>query len=449
MDTRRFYAKWLRDLESEQSLEHGVPNIIPKAMEMGDGSAAWGDAAVIIPWTLYCFFGDKNALANSFESMKTWIDYIGTKTNEKGLWMTGFQYGDWLALDGEGGGAKGATDDYFVANAYYAYSTSIVAKAASILGLSRDAAQYGKLHAEIVDAFQQEYVTPNGRLVSETQTACVLALAFNLIPQKDRKCVTEMLAANIGLHNGHLTTGFTGTPYLCHVLSENGFHELAGKVFLEETYPGWLHCVNLGATTIWERWNSMLDDGSFNPDGMNSFNHYAYGSIGSWMYQKLGGLNILEPGWEKSRIAPMPISGITWVDCSEETPFGKLSCKWQWKPGEFTVDITVPTRTSAEVILPGKDNAFTLEAGTYHYQYETEMNLSAIHYTENMLVKDFLTHPVAKGMLSKYLPEMLDNGQLQAIMEQPLSVLMGFLPEDVKKIILMVLEEMNKAEDSR
>jgi alpha-L-rhamnosidase len=368
-----FFTKWLRDLAAEQTAEHGVPHVIPNILGDSEGAAAWSDAATIVPWTVYQTYGDQRLLAEHYESMKGWVEYIRSKAGDTHLWQSGFQYADWLALDKEEGSDRvGATDIYLVASAYYAYSVGIVAETAGILGNKKDAAEYHKLREDITAAFQREYITQTGRMVSETQTGCVLALHFDLARKENRKRILASLVGNIVRHNNHLVTGFVGTPYLCHTLSDNGRHDLAGEVFLNRDYPSWLYAVDLGATSIWERWNSMMRDGSFGESGMNSFNHYAYGSIGSWMYQKIGGLQILEPGYKKSLIAPMPIKGITWADVGIKTMYGELCCRWECKDRRFTVDITIPANTTTIVRLPGKAGEFEIGSGTYHYEYETD-----------------------------------------------------------------------------
>jgi alpha-L-rhamnosidase len=370
-NTALFFTKWLRDLKAEQTAKFGVPHVIPNIIGDREGAAAWSDAATVVPWTIYQTFGDKRLLVEQYESMKGWVEYIRSKAGDGNLWQSGFQYADWLALDREEGSEPptGATDVYLVASAYYAYSTAIVARAAKVLCYDDDANRYAQLHRDILSAFQKEYVTRTGRMVSETQTACVLALHFNLGRVEHRPQILRSLIDNLARHGNHLRTGFVGTPYLCHTLSENGCHELAGTVFMQEDFPSWLYSVNLGATTIWERWNSMHEDGNFDESGMNSFNHYAYGSIGSWMYQKLGGLQIVEPGYKKSRVAPMPIRGIDRVKASLKTVYGTLSCQWRRNGVGFMVDINIPSNTSAIVRLPGREGEFILGSGVYNYEY--------------------------------------------------------------------------------
>lgn len=254
-ETALFFTKWMRDISAASSLERGVPHIVPD-IQGTYSSAAWSDAAVIIPWVVYQMYGDTRILEESWKCMHEWVDYIHNHVNENGLWMTNYQYGDWLALDREmGDKSVGATDVYFVANAYYIYVTELVAKTAHVLGKYGEAAYYEVLREKTLDSFRKEYYTARGRIVSETQTACGLSLYFNLAYEKDRENIVQMLVSNIEDHQNHLTTGFVGTPYLCHALSENKAHDTAGLLFMREDLPSWLYAVNKGATTLWERWD--------------------------------------------------------------------------------------------------------------------------------------------------------------------------------------------------
>lgn len=370
MDVAQFFAKWLRDLAQEQTVINGVLHVVPNILENTEGAAAWGDAATVIPWCMYEIYADKRILKEQYQSMKDWVAYIQSKAGDNQLWQSGFQFGDWLGLDMEEGSDRiGATDVYLVASAYYALSTSLVIKAAKVLGYNDDIEHYQKLYDRIRESFRKEYITQTGRLVSETQTACLLALHFDLAQGEHRDRIIQSLIDNLKRHDNHLVTGFVGTPYLCLTLSENDQHNLAGEVFLKSDYPSWLYEVGMGATTIWERWNSMKEDGSIDNDGMNSFNHYAYGSIGEWMYKKLGGIELLEPGYEKIQIAPKPIDGITWVDTSVKTMYGPLSCHWTKDNEHYTVKVTIPVNTTAVLVLPGTNERVELGSGDYSYDY--------------------------------------------------------------------------------
>lgn len=370
MNTALFFTKWLHDLRSEQTMEFGPPHVVPNIWGDKDAAAAWCDAATIIPWTMYQVYGDKRILEEQYDSMRDYVDYITAHTNrENGLWQYGFQYADWLALDKEECSDRvGATDIYFVANAFYAYSAMLVSRAAEVLGKDDDHRKYLELHDRIVRLFQDEYITKNGRLVSETQTGLVLALQFDLIKEEHRKKIASSLEENIKRHNNHLTTGFVGTPYICHALSDNGLHELAGVLLLNDDFPSWLYSVKMGATTIWERWNSVKPDGSFDESGMNSLNHYAYGSIGSWMYEKLAGIQPDAPGYKKFRIAPRPIKGIDSAEASFKSPYGLILSSWKKENDVFSLDIEVPSNTEATVVLPGGAETVKVGSGKWHFE---------------------------------------------------------------------------------
>ena len=447
MNVALFFTKWLRDLAAEQTPELGVPRVVPNLLSTLEGTAAWGDAATVIPWTMYLTYGDTRILQEQYPSMKGWVEYIHSKAGENNLWQSGYQYGDWLALDKEeGSGNGGGTDVYLVASAYFAYSTQIVAWSAELLGYAEDAEKYSALHQLIVEAFQKEYITQTGRMVCETQTACVLALYFDLAKQEDRDRILTSLTNNISKHNNHLTTGFVGTPYLCHTLTENGQHALAGKIFLKRDLPSWLYAVDLGATTIWERWDSMKKDGSFDETGMNSFNHYAYGSIGDWMYKRLAGIQIAQPGYKKSRIAPMPIPGITWVDASIETPYGLLVSNWNCSNNLFRLDIEVPANTTAIICFPGKEEEIELGSGRYHYEYDTDIELELKKYSMVSTVGEILKNNLAIELLNQYMPGLTDAPLLNLVMNSSINEISTLMPPEVIDLFKTVIVQINAVE---
>ncbi|MGR6544384.1 family 78 glycoside hydrolase catalytic domain [Paenibacillus tundrae] len=364
MNTAPFFTKWLRDLEADQRADGGIPFFVPnpnrdifsnEMQDTGHSSAAWGDAAVICPWTLYEMYGDKRLLAEQYGSMKRWVDYIYNQGDKPYLWNTGFHFGDWLALDSKPDSYIGATDPDFVATAFYAYSVSLTRKAALVLGKSEEAAHYGELHDHIVKAFREEFVTPSGRIAVPTQTAVVLALHFDLLEESGRKRAIEQLSKLIAEANNHLTTGFVGTPYLNPVLSETGQHELAYTLLFHEDYPSWLYQVTQGATTIWEHWDGIKEDGRMWSADMNSFNHYAYGSIGEWLYRYVAGIraDAERPGFQGIHIEPQPGPGLDWVEASVETMYGKVLSGWtRQEQGEMQLRVVVPANTTATVVLP-------------------------------------------------------------------------------------------------
>ena len=414
-NTALFFRKWLRDMAAETSDQWGVPHVVPNILGSQDGAAAWSDAATIIPWTVYQVYGDKEMLREQYPMMRQWVDYIHARVSENGLWQTGFQYGDWLALDIESGSTDrtGGTDRYLVANAYYAYSTRIVRDAAEELGYKEDSEKYGELYEEIREAINFEFVTRSGRLVSETQTACVLMLHFDLIKPEFKERIMETLETNIGAHHNHLTTGFVGTPYLCHCLSENGLHDLADEIFMKEDFPGWFYAVKKGATTIWERWNSILPNGDFDESGMNSLNHYAYGSIGSWLYEKVAGIRSLEPGYKKILICPTLTKGMTEVSASFESIYGTIRSAWSCHDGKICVDAEIPANTAAVIRLPEKEKEITVGSGNYHYEYNTQTCLETEKYSLDSTLGELVEDELGRKMFDELSPGMLDDPMIK------------------------------------
>lgn len=443
-DTALFFRKWMRDMAAETTDEWGVPHVVPNILGDQAGAAAWSDAATIIPWTLWQVYGDKEMLAEQFPMMKQWVDYIHARVSDNGLWQTGFQYGDWLALDIESGSTDrtGGTDKYLVANAYYAYSTRIARDAASALGYEEAAKAYGELYDQIVDAMNTEFVTRSGRIVSETQTACVLMLYFDLVKPEFRERVLNTLATNIGAHHNHLTTGFVGTPYLCHCLSENGLHDLADEIFMKEDFPGWFYAVKKGATTIWERWNSVLPNGDFDEAGMNSLNHYAYGSIGSWLYEKAAGIRCEEPGYKKIRIQPMLTKGMTEADASFESVYGTIRSAWSCKNGKITVDVQIPANTTAVICLPEKEEEISVGSGSYHYEYETETNLELDKYSMESTLGELVAEGLGRQLFEQMAPGMLENPMIKFAYGMTISELIIQAP-DAKPLYQAVINALN------
>ncbi|WP_435620096.1 family 78 glycoside hydrolase catalytic domain [Thermoanaerobacterium thermosulfurigenes] len=382
MNTAPFFRKWLHDLKVDQLQNGGVPHVVPdvlgnyirknKLAHPNYSSSGWGDAAVICPWTIYQYYDDVNILKDQYESMKSWIEYI--RANAKGgvIWDSGFHFGDWLALDAKEGSYFGATPNDLVATAFYAHSTEILAKTAKILGNLSDYEEYLNLHDEIVKAFRDEFFTPSGRLAVRTQTAHVLVLMFNLVPDKYRARTIQTLIDLINENNGHLTTGFLGTPYICHVLSNNGKTKEAYSLLLKEDYPSWLYQVKKGATTVWEHWDGIKPDGSMWSADMNSFNHYAYGSIGSWFYRETAGLNVDPeiPGFKHIIIKPKPGGDLTYAEAEYLSAYGRVFASWSIRGGDITVDVAIPPNTKAKIILPhaSSEAIETIKGENVHFE---------------------------------------------------------------------------------
>lgn len=445
MNVASFFKKWLRDLASEQTEEYGVPHVIPNILGNQEGAAAWSDAAVIVPWVMYQTYGDLRLLREQYDSMKGWIDYITARCGANGLWQTGYQYGDWLGLDKEeiSNERTGATDVYLVANAYYAYSTELVAKTAKLLDKTEDAVRYEKLYSQIKQAFNAEYISSTGRLVSETQTACVLALHFNLAEERYKDRIRKTLENNIAKHKNHLTTGFVGTPYLCHALSDNNLHDLAGTLFLKEDFPSWLYAVKKGATTIWERWNSILPNGDFDTSGMNSLNHYAYGSIGEWMYRKLAGINPIEAGYKKILIKPQFIRGISSVDAAFDSVYGEIKSSWSCRAGKIIINVTIPANTTAIIVLPENPMPVEVGSGSYSYEYATQTSLERERFTMDSTIKEIVEEPTAVRMLNEHAPGMLDHPMIQYAYDLSVSQLLANTPEETEQLFRRVIHMLN------
>jgi alpha-L-rhamnosidase len=358
MDVAGFFTKWLGDLAADQQADGAVPFVIPDVLsENGRGasaSAAWADAAVIIPWTMYLSYGDTRILEIQYPSMKAWVEYVRRQAGEKNLWNTGFHFGDWLAFATTSSDYPGATTGKdLIATAFYAHSTDLLQRAAAVLGRRDDVVFYAALLPKIKDAFVREFVTASGRVGENTQTAYALALQFDLLPEGLRAEAARRLAAEVSTR-GHLTTGFVGTPYLCHVLSRYGHTDVAYRLLNRQDYPSWLYPVKQGATTIWERWDGLKPDGSFQDAGMNSFNHYAYGAIGEWMYRVVAGLDVDpdEPGYKHVLARPKPGGGMRSAEARLQTMYGEAASGWALADSKLAMSVTVPANAHGTVRLP-------------------------------------------------------------------------------------------------
>lgn len=367
MNVNSFFEKWLKDVAADQFDNGSVPFVVPNVLgNTSGGSAGWADCATIIPWNMYLAYGDKKILEDQYGSMKAWVDYMKNKSVNN-LWSTGFHFGDWLFYrpDDDNDGRAAVTDKYLIAQCFYAHSTQLLINAAKVLNKNDDINFYSDLLQKIKDAFLKEYMTSNGRLVSGTQTAYVLALNFDMLPDLLREQAATRLVDNIKSYGNHLTTGFLGTPYLCDVLTRFGYTDVAYKLLMQDTYPSWLYPVKMGATTIWERWDGIKPDSSFENAGMNSFNHYAYGAIGDWMYRKVAGIDTYEDGvgYRHIKIQPHPGGGFTNISASLQTYYGKLSSQWNVKNDTLFMNIEIPANTTATVFIPAQDASKIMESG--------------------------------------------------------------------------------------
>ncbi|HHV10852.1 MAG TPA: family 78 glycoside hydrolase catalytic domain [Clostridiales bacterium] len=342
-DVEKFFTKWLADLAADQGEDGRVGHVIPDVLA-GESSAAWADASTICPWEIYLAYGNPQILASQFDSMKKWVGYITAHTKDTHLWTGGQHFGDWLGLDAPSGSYKGSSREDFIASAFYAYSTSLVVKAGKVL--EEDVSEYEALYDSIVAAFRKAYPE------YYTQTECVLAAHFKLAP--DCQAAADQLASMVKECGVQLKTGFVGTPYLLHVLSDYGYGDLAYSLLLRESYPSWLYPITKGATTIWEHWDGIMENGDFWSADMNSYNHYAYGAVADWVYGVAGGIKAMEefPGYERVVVAPKPDERLDWLKVSLETRHGLIRSEWKKVAGAWRYEIETPV--AAYVTIAGK-----------------------------------------------------------------------------------------------
>ncbi len=399
MDTAPFFIKWLKDLKTGQYPNGMVGNFVPNpfwpkkegvnggTLTALEGSSGWGDAAVILPWTLYLTFGDRRILEEQYASMKAWVDYerararkmnwskylnpsllFDAKRRERQAWIwdTNYHWGEWLEPE-DANPAKAFTGvikrmffgEPVVATAYLAYSSQLLAEAARVLGKDEDCRGYSELSAQVKAAYTAEFIGADGRIKPDKQASYVRALAFELAPEPLRPALVDHLVRLIKASGTHIGTGFLSTPFLCHVLSENGHLPLAYDLLNQKTIPSWLYSVTKGATTIWENWEGIKTDGS--PNG--SLNHYSYGAVGGWLHRVVAGIEIEEPGYKRIRISPHPGGGLTRARASFRSMYGEIESAWEITGEDLTIKVTIPANTTAAVYLPDIDPRRVTENG--------------------------------------------------------------------------------------
>ena len=364
MNCYAFYRKYLKDLYLHQVDSDGIPPVwcpqIGGCMKT-EGMIGWSDAATIIPWNVYVMCGKKQILYDQYEGMKMWVEVMQKHINEEGLWeVDDQQFCDWLALDGpknflNKNGTIGGTENTFVCTVFYYISLLIVSKAAKVLCKNEDYEKYHNLAIQTLKTIRDEYFSPKGRCAVQTQTALSLAIMHDLQPEDKMYVSLGSLVKLLQNRDFHLCTGFIGTQILCRALSKAGDTRDAVTTFLKKDYPGWLYPVTMGATSMWERWDSLLPDGKINPQGMNSFNHYAYGSICEWIYCDICGLNPIEefPGFKKVIFKPHPSEKLVYAKATYESPMGHFECGWEFKSQYVTYNFSVPFNAEAKLIILG------------------------------------------------------------------------------------------------
>lgn len=382
-----FLTSWLADLAAEQRedgmIPYVVPNILPARLPHDIGgatvaAAAWGDAAVLVPWTLYQRYGDIGILETQFKSMRAWVDLIARLAGERFLWDQGFQFGDWLDPNAPPDKPSAAlTDPAVVATAYFAYSAGILGQTAQLLGREAEATHYLDLAARVRQAFAAEYITPAGRVLSDSATAYALALQFDLLTPQQRQHAGERLVALVQKSGYHISTGFVGTPLICDALCSVGAHDTAFRLLTQQECPSWLYAVTMGATTIWERWDSVLPDGAINPGEMTSFNHYAFGSVADWMQRVIAGLAPAAPGYRQLAIQPHLLSNLIHARATLRTPYGLAESGWALDGEKITLKVIVPPNTTARVTLPGcHEMPHEVGAGTHVWTYNLSQDMT-------------------------------------------------------------------------
>ena len=358
-DVAGFFEKWLQDVEDAQAPDGGFSDVAPRKVDEANGAPAWGDAGVIVPWTVYQAYGDTDVINRHWTAMTRWMNYI-TEVNPDGLWTQkrANDFGDWLSIGAD-------TPKDVLATAYYAYDASLMARMARATNRTAEAAKYDALFEHIKRAFNAAFVTSTGQVKGQTQTSYLVALRFNLLPTNLRPLAAQHLAADIAAKNNHLSTGFVGVGYLCPVLTDTGHNDVAYKLLLNDTFPSWGFSIKHGATTIWERWDGWTPDKGFQVVAMNSFNHYSLGSVGEWLYGHVAGISTDpdHPGFKRIVIAPHPGPGLTFANASYDSVHGRIVSNWKKEAGQATYDVTIPANTLATVSIPASDANRVLESG--------------------------------------------------------------------------------------
>lgn len=411
-DVRGILAKWLGAVRDDQAETGEIPHVVPDCLGDKHTNAMWCDCITMVPFTLYEMYGDTRFLKENYAAMKKFIS-ARERTMADGLIVRGHEFADWLALDNEatiGNGVFGRTDHYYLTNILHAHSLRLVAETAALLGKEGEAAAYGKKHQAHLERIRQEYFTPRGRLCFDTVTAQTLALHFDIVPDRHRQKLAAALNQNVINHGYRVVTGFIGTPFLLYALADNGYFETARRVLLNNAYPGWLYEVDMGATTVWERWNSLLPDGTPNPDGMNSYNHYAYGSVMEFVYRRIAGIEALEPGFRKIKIAPNPCKGLACVRGEYNSVSGRIVSGYRQKDGKITFFGEIPEGIPAEIHLPG-EAPVQVTGGSYAYERPWE-ELDTPPFTPESLVNEVFENPKAQRAFNAVFGGIFQGGEI-------------------------------------
>jgi alpha-L-rhamnosidase len=355
MDVAAFFEKWMADVEDAQSPEGAFPDVAPLLtgsglMDLSRGAPAWGDAGIIVPWSIYRTYGDTRIVERHYDAMARWMEYLH-EANPDLIRKNrmGNNYGDWLSPRGD------HTPKHLLATAYWAYDAKLMAEMAEAIGRTGDAKEYRSLSQRIAAAFNEVFVSPDGRIEGDTQTCYLLALHMGLLPEDHRPAAAEYLVRTIEREDWHLSTGFVGVGYLCPVLTETGHTDVAYRLLLNDTYPSWGYTIKNGATTIWERWDGWTEENGFQSPNMNSFNHYSLGSVGEWLYRYVAGIDLGSPGYGHIVIRPRPGGGLTYARGEYDAVRGRISSSWKIEDGRFSLEVLIPPNTTATVHVPSTE----------------------------------------------------------------------------------------------
>ncbi|MGV2900125.1 family 78 glycoside hydrolase catalytic domain [Microbacterium sp. AGC62] len=435
-DVRGVLGSWLKDLAVEQKEKGFVPWVVPDVLSTPSSpTALWSDVAVSLPWALYQEYGDSQILQDAYESMTMFIRQVAELLDEDGLWSTGFQYGDWLDPDApDDNPAGGKTDRHLVASAYLCRTTREMADTAHVLGYTEDATEFDALAARVRNAFRDEFVTKNGRLVNETATAYALAIRFGALEPSQVQHAGDRLASIVGEAGFRISTGFAGTPIVTDALSSTGHLEEAYLLLMETKAPSFLYPVTMGATTIWERWDSIRPDGTINPSGMTSLNHYALGAVVDWMHRTIGGLSAIEPGYRRMRIAPQPGGNLTSSDLRHITTYGEVAIVWSLEGTTFTLTVRIPDDTTAEVVLPLHAPAHIAEitAGEHTFTYEIDASSSTEELTLDSTLRAVSDDPAAwrrfTEAFARHYPGVPLDGRAPEAAAMSITTMLDYVP---------------------
>ncbi|PPF37944.1 alpha-L-rhamnosidase [Rathayibacter sp. AY1A3] len=435
-DVRGVLGSWLRDLAVEQEEKGFVPWVVPDVLSTPSSpTALWSDVAVSLPWALYREYGDEQILVDAYDSMTAFIRQVAGLLDENGLWSRGFQYGDWLDPDAPNDNpAGGKTDRYLVAAAYLCRTTREMTDTASVLGRTADAEEFRALAQRVHAAFLDEFVSKTGRVVNETATAYALAITFDLLDDAQKAHAGDRLADIVARAGYRISTGFAGTPLVTDALSATGHLDEAYLLLLETGCPSFLYPVTMGATTIWERWDSVRPDGTINPSGMTSLNHYALGAVVDWMHRTIGGVTAVEPGYRRMRIAPLPGGGLTSATLRHTTAQGEVRVAWRVEGGTVTFDVTVPDGTTAEVLLPlsADHQSIDVPAGEHHWSYDADAAAGPgsfdLDSTLGQIAGDAAAWRRFSEVFTRYFPGVPLDGRAPEAAGMPVRTLLDYLP---------------------